>query len=136
MTRLALAALLCSCAANVTYAPTVELDAGQGGAQAEGCTLQADCEVGDGVHDICYEYKAAPLTACVLGDTLPCDAHWRCAPFGWCDPALGACQAEGASTCLVNGELANCESSGEACCEGGDGVHRCSAECLGTELEP
>ena len=141
---IALSAILTACGADVT---TYQADAGQGGADAAqggsggqggdtGCQLQADCVIGDGLHDICYEYKSVPLTACVLGDTLPCDGHEHCGPFGWCDPASAQCAAEGASACLVDWVLTNCEQAGEVCCETEDGAHACFADCEGTVLEP
>ena len=152
---IALSAILTACGANVTTYQADPADAGQGGADAAqggnggqggsggeagqgGCQLQADCVINDGVNDICYEYKSVPLTACVIGDTLPCDGHEHCGPFGWCDPASAQCAAEGASTCLVDWVLTNCEASDEVCCETDDGVHVCSdAElCYGSILEP
>jgi hypothetical protein len=147
MKTIALCAILTACGADVTaYTPSPadagpgDADAAQGGFGSEGsdsgCQLQADCAIGDGLHDICYEYKAVPMTACIIGDTLPCDGHEHCGPFGWCDHALGACQAEGASACLVNGGLESCEQAGMRCCETADSVHGCSADCAGTALEP
>lgn len=146
----ALIATLTACGAEVTYTPVASEDAGPGAPDAatdapddagpdapqNECELQADCNVGDGVHDICYQYKAYPLQECVLGSELPCTDHVHCGPFGWCDSVVGHCAAEGASACLVDWVLTDCAAAGQVCCEVQSGAHACVADCDGEALEP
>lgn len=103
------------------------------GTSHPGCLRQAECVIGDAVHDICMGGAE-----CVDGWVIPCATSQDCGPFGWCDHSVALCAAEDASHCVVDGELVNCLMGARRCCEALDGSHACTepGDCEGAILYP